>query len=103
MIDHRAQGCIVIRERKEIVEIYPAVRGPRQMFRNALRLIALAQVLQARKMRPVEALARTDVQSNAMQRKRVIFPDESELRVRDASSTHIVFGMDLEESNGLRA
>jgi hypothetical protein len=77
---------------------------------SALRVKALESLLvekglvdfQPRKMRPVEALARAHVQSHAMQRKRVVFPDESELRVGDASGAHIVFGMDFEECHGLR-
>src|ERR1700732_960067 len=37
-----------------------------------------------------------------MQGKRVIFPQKSQLRMRDATRAHIIFGMDLEKAERLR-
>src|ERR1700738_4430764 len=37
-----------------------------------------------------------------MHGKRVIFPQKSQLRMRDATRAHIIFGMDLEKAERLR-
>src|SRR3982074_3537968 len=37
-----------------------------------------------------------------MQGKRVMFPQKSPLRMRDATRAHIIFGMDLEKAERLR-
>jgi hypothetical protein len=54
-------------------------------------------------MGAIERLPCVNVQSDAMQGKRVVFPQKSQVRTRNASRAHIIFGMNLKKAKWLRA
>src|ERR1700730_700860 len=72
------------------------------MLGETFRLIAVAKLFQPGKVGAIERLPRTDVEPDAMQRKRVMFPQKSQLRMGGAPAAHIIFGMDLEKAERLR-
>src|ERR1700730_18733108 len=72
------------------------------MLGETFRLIAVAKLFQPGKVGAIERLPRTDVEPDAMQRERVMFPQKSQLRMGGTPAAHIIFGMDLEKAERLR-
>src|SRR6476646_4690532 len=73
------------------------------MFREALRRVAIAQLLQPGEVSVVERPQRADRQPDTMDRQCVALAQGAELRVRSTAGTHVVLGVDLEESDRLRS
>ena len=73
------------------------------MLGKAFRLIAVAKMLDPGKVGAIERFRRADIHTDAMHGKRVVFPQKSQLRVRNASRTHVVFSVNLEKAERLRA
>src|SRR5690606_26705294 len=77
-------------------------RRPGEMLGKTFGLVAVAQRLEAREMRAVERLRRTDRQPDPMDRQGVALAQGPQLRMRRTARPHIVFRMHLKKAERLR-
>src|SRR5579872_7349762 len=75
---------------------------PSEVLRETLGLIATAKDFKSREVIAVERLHRANRQTDTVNRQRVTFAQRGELRMGPPSGAHIVLGVDLEETDGLR-
>ena len=68
------------------------------MFREGLRLVAVEQCCQPVKMSDVQRLIRTDGESDAVNRQRIVVANAAQIMMKRAAGDQIVFSVNLEET-----